>query len=143
MILVEGNPSMTKKLVYVGMAMLVLAMVALAADAVTGKWVYEQQGRDGTPRPQTIELKAEGATLTGTVSGGMGRGGQAPEPQKITNGKVGGNNVTFEVTREFGGNSMTTKYAGVVSGSEMKLKITRPGFQGGDPTTVDVTAKKQ
>ncbi len=137
---------MTKKLVFAGMILLALALVVLAADAVTGKWVYEQQGRDGTPRPTTIELKAEGATLTGTVTSAMGGrgggGGGAPQPAQISNGKVDGNHVTFEVTREFGGNTRTTKYDGTVSGSEMKLKVTAPGRGGGEPVTTEVTAKK-
>lgn len=128
---------MTKKLVLAGLVLLALALVALAADAVTGKWVYEQAGRDGTPRPTTLDLKADGAKLTGTVGGGRG------EPMPIANGKVDGSNVTFDVTREFNGNSMTTKYAGSVAGSEMKLKITMPGRGGGEPRVVDVTAKKQ
>ncbi len=139
---------MTKRLVYAGVALLAVALVVMAADAITGKWVYEQQGRDGTPRPVTIELKAEGSTLTGSVTGGMGGrgggGGGAPQAQPISNGKVSGNTVTFDVTREFGGNTMTTKYEGTVSGSEMKLKITRPGRGGGEaPPPLEVTAKKQ
>jgi hypothetical protein len=146
----EGTP-MTKKLIYIGMAILAVAVVALAADAITGKWVYEMQGRDGTPRPVTFDLKAEGAKLTGTVTGMGGRGGmgggggqaQAPAPQQISNGKVDGNNVTFEVTRETPGGAMTTKYAGTVAGNEMKLKVTAPGRGGGEPTTTEVTAKKQ
>ena len=35
-----------------------------------------------------------------------GRGGA----DEISNGKVDGDNITFEVTREFNGNSFTTKY---------------------------------
>ncbi len=137
---------MSKKLLFAGIFLLAVAMVAIAADNVTGKWVYEQQGRDGTPRPVTMELKADGAKLTGTVSGGMGGrmggGGGAPQAQQISNGKVDGDKVYFEVTREFQGNSMTTKYEGAVSGNEMKLKVTRPGFGGGEPQTTEVTAKK-
>jgi hypothetical protein len=56
---------------------------------------------------------------------------------------VDGNNVSFEVTREMMGNSMTTKYEGTVAGSEMKLKMTMPGFGGGEPRTVEAVAKKQ
>jgi hypothetical protein len=139
---------MTKKLLFSGMILLVVALVALAADAVTGKWAFETQGRDGTPRPTTLNLKADGAKLTGDVTGGMGGrgggGGGAPAPAPISNGKVDGNNVSFDVTRDFGGNSMTTKYEGVVSGSEMKLKISRPDFQGGGaPVVTEATAKKQ
>ena len=139
---------MNKKLLFVGAILLAVALVAMAADAITGKWVYEQAGRDGTPRPTTIELKAEGATLTGSVTGAMGGrggggGGGAPAAQPISNGKVSGNNVSFDVTRETPNGNMTTKYEGTVSGSEMKLKVTRPGRGGGDPTTTEVTAKKQ
>jgi len=67
---------MTKKLLFVGMVLLVVALVALAADAITGKWGYEMEGRGGGPgRPVTLDLKADGATLTGTVTG-MGGGGR-------------------------------------------------------------------
>jgi hypothetical protein len=31
----------------------------------------------------------------------------------------------------------------VVSGSDMKLTITMPGFNGGDPRVTEATAKKQ
>jgi hypothetical protein len=142
------NTPMDKKLLFAGMLLLVVALVALAADAVTGKWVYEQAGRQGgAPRQTTLDLKADGAKLTGTATQpGFARGGgtpPAPVATPISNGKVDGSNVSFEVTRQFGDNSMTTKYEGSVSGSEMKLKITMPGFQGGDPRVVDVVAKKQ
>jgi len=138
-------------LVFAGLILLAVAVVALAADAVTGNWVWESQGRGGGPGfKTTAKLKADGAKLTGTVSVPSFSGGP-PEPgapmqmedAPISNGKVDGNNITFEVTRDIMGNSFTSKYAGVVAGSEMKLKITRPGFGGGDPTTTDVTAKKQ
>jgi hypothetical protein len=139
---------MTKKLLIAGTILLAVALVALAADAVTGKWVFETQGRDGTPRQTTLNLKADGAKLTGDVAGGMGGrgggGGGAPEATPISNGKVDGNNVAFDVTRDMGGQSFTIKYEGVVSGSEMKLKITRPDFQGGGaPVVSEATAKKQ
>lgn len=86
--------------------------VALGAD-VTGKWTAES-GRGGT---QTYELKQDGSTLTGTIAGGRG------EPAQISNGKVDGDNVSFEVTREFNGNSVTTKYSGTVSGNTIKLSM--------------------
>ncbi len=147
---------MTKRLVIVGTVLLVVAMVALAADAVSGKWTYEQPGRGGgNPTQVTLELKADGAKLTGTIlqpMGGRGMGGgggapgggapPAPQPAPISNGKVDGNNISFEVTREIMGNSMTTKYEGTVSGSEMKMKMTFPGFNGGEPMTIDGVAKK-
>jgi hypothetical protein len=128
---------MTKKLLFVTTILLVVAFAALAAD-VSGKWTYEQEGRNGT-RQVTITLKAEGNTLTGSVPG-MGRGGAEAPPTEITNGKVDGDKVSFEVKREFNGNTRITKYEGTVSGDEMKLKITRDTQNG--PMTNEVTAKR-
>src|SRR5512142_1420107 len=103
---------MTKKLLFVGSILLIVAMVAMAADAITGKWTMEQAGRNGGPaRVSTFDLKADGAKLTGTMTMPGFQGGD-PMVSPISNGKVDGNNVTFEVTRDFGGNSMTTKYEG-------------------------------
>ena len=131
---------MTKKLLFVTALLLVVAIGAFAAD-VSGKWSFEQQGRGGGPARQvTITLKQEGNTLTGEVPG-MGRGGDAPPPPtQITNGKVDGDKVSFDVVREFQGNKMTTKYEGTAAGSELKLKVTRDTQNG--PQTSDVVAKK-
>jgi hypothetical protein len=129
---------MTKKLLFVTAILLVVAIGAFAAD-VTGKWTYTMQGRDGTPREMSITLKQDGNTLTGSVPG-MGRGGQGGTPTEITNGKVDGDKVSFDVVREFNGNKMTTKYEGTVSGSDMKLKVTRDTQNG--PQTSEVVAKK-
>jgi hypothetical protein len=92
-----------------------LAVVVYAADA-SGKWSFETQGRNG-PATQTLNLKQDGGSLTGTLTGG--RGGEV----QISEGKVDGNNVSFTVVREFQGNKINIKYNGVVSGDEMKLTI--------------------
>jgi len=129
---------MTKKLLFVTTILLVVAIAAFAAD-VSGKWTYEQPGRGGGPgRPVTITLKQDGGKLTGSVPG-MGRGGDAP-PTEITNGKVDGDKVSFEVVREFNGNKMTSKYSGTVSGDEMKLHVATETPNGARES--DVTAKR-
>jgi hypothetical protein len=131
---------MTKKLLFV-LTILLIASFALMAADVSGKWTYEAPGRGGNPgRPVTITLKADGATLTGTVPAG-GRGGEENPPIEITDGKVDGNNISFTVKREFNGNSMVAKYEGVVNGDELKLKITRNG-RDGTPMTNEVVAKR-
>jgi len=117
---------------------------ALAAD-VTGKWVAEVQGRNGNTQQMTFTLKAEGSALTGTVMGGMGGrrgggGGGAPQAAEISNGKVDGDKVSFEVKREFNGNEFVTKYEGTLSGDTLNLKETRNGQNG--PTTRDISAKR-
>jgi hypothetical protein len=128
--------AMTKKLLFVTTILLVVALGVFAAD-VTGKWTFEQAGRQGgTPRTITLNLKADGSKLTGTV-GGMGRGGADME---IMNGKVDGSNVSFETKMEMNGNTRVTKYEGTLSGDELKLKVMREGQNG--PQTSEVTAKR-
>ena len=90
-----------------------VSMVAFAAS-VDGKWTSEAMGKGG---PQTYTFKSSGTTLTGTVEGG--RGGSV----EITNGKIDGDNISFDVVREMRGNSMTMKYTGTVSGNTMKLSV--------------------
>jgi hypothetical protein len=138
---------MTKKLLFVTTILLVVALSAFAAD-VSGKWTYQQPGRGGgDPVPVTITLKASGATLTGTVPGQMGRGGGGggtpPAPSEISNGKVDGDKVYFEVKRTTPNGDQITKYEGTVTGDEMKLNVTRPGRNGGDPTVTPVVAKRE
>ncbi|MBZ5619793.1 MAG: hypothetical protein LAQ69_13875 [Acidobacteriia bacterium] len=133
---------MTKKLLFVTTILLVLAFVAVAAD-VTGKWTYEAPGRGGNPgRPTTITLKADGNKLTGSVPGFGRPGGDTPPPSEISNGKIDGNNISFEVKRTTQNGEFVTKYEGTLNGDELKLKITRPGMNGGDPTTNEVVAKR-
>jgi hypothetical protein len=66
---------------------------------------------------QTLNLKQDGGSLSGTLTGG--RGGEV----QISDGKVDGSNVSFNVVREFQGNKVTIKYTGVMSGDELKLTI--------------------
>src|SRR6185369_15472752 len=114
---------MTKKLLFVTTILLVLAIGAFAAD-VSGKWTYEQPGRGGNPgRPVTITLKQTGNNITGQIPG-MGRGGDTPPPPtEITNGKIDGDKITFDVVREFNGNKMTQKFEGTVKGDQINFKI--------------------
>jgi hypothetical protein len=132
---------MTKRILFVGFALLALACVAMAADA-TGKWTMEQAGRGGgPPRVSTIDLKVDGAKLTGSLTA-PGRGGGDPVATPISNGKVDGDKISFELVRQMGGNSMTMKYEFTVKADEMAGKITMPGMDGGDPRVMDVTAKR-
>src|ERR1035438_1978708 len=111
---------MTKKLFFVVTLMLVASFALLAAD-VSGKWVAEQPGRNGgPPRQTTFTLKADGAKLTGSMTGGMGRGGAAPAATEITDGKIDGDKVSFTVKRETPNGTMETKYSGTVGGDELK-----------------------
>jgi len=130
---------MTKKLLFVVSILLVVAFGAMAAD-VSGKWTYEQAGRQGgNPVTVTLTLKASGNTLTGTMSR-PGRDGNAMETP-ISDGSINGNDISFKTVQSFGGNEMTTTYKGTVNGDSMDLSITRPG-RDGNAMTNKVTAKK-
>ena len=96
----------TKLILALTVAMALFANLALAAD-VTGKWTAETKGRDGQTRTQTFNLKADGSKLTGSVS--MGQMGE----REISNGKVDGDNISFDVNVEMNGNAMTMKYTAV------------------------------
>ena len=104
---------MKNRLVLLFAMLAITCMVALGAD-VSGKWVSEPTGKGG---PQTFTFKQSGSDLTGTIEGG--RGGAVD----IKNGKVDGDKVSFEVVREFQGNSVTIKYSGTASGSTMNLSF--------------------
>ena len=127
---------MTKKLLFVVAILCALTFAVYAAD-VTGKWTWEQAGRQGgNPTTSTLTLKADGSNLTGSLDGG--RGG----PTDISDGKVDGNKISFTVKRSMGGNDVVTPYKGTLDGDTLTLEFSRPGRGGGEPTPVKVVAKR-
>ena len=89
-----------------GIAVLMLALgsvTALAAD-FSGKWTADVQGRMGT-QTLTLNFKVDGSTLTGNITTQRG-------DADITNGKIDGDNISFDQTMNFNGNSMTINYKG-------------------------------
>ncbi len=111
------------------LALLALAFAALAAD-INGKWKAEYETPNGQTRTSIFTLKAEGDTLTGTVSGGQSEA-------KIENGKISGDEVSFTVTRNFNGNEFKISYKGKVEGNELKLTMSF-----GEDRTMNIVAKK-
>jgi hypothetical protein len=93
----------------------VLALSAFAAD-VSGKWKAEFQTPDGQTRTSNLTLKADGETLTGTISS---RGGDTA----ISEGKVSGDEISFVVVRDFQGQQMKSQYKGKVAGDEIKMTV--------------------
>ena len=92
-----------------------LAVVASAAD-IDGKWKSEFNTPDGQTRTTTFTFKAEGDKLTGTVSGR-----QADTP--ITDGKISGDEISFVVVRNMGGEERKIQYKGKLAGDEIKLTM--------------------
>jgi hypothetical protein len=119
-----------KKLISLCALFALTTVMALAAD-VTGTWKGEANP-NGKGGPPTFMLKQAGSALTGTTTG---RGGEV----EISNGKVDGDKISFEVVRDMGDKGkITTKYTGTVSGTTMSLKA---DSGRGDPR--DVTLTKQ
>ena len=107
------------------MAVLAAAVVSSlplqAADAaVAGKWTAQVPGRDGQTRDVTFNFKTAGDKLTGTMSGRNG-------DLEITDGKVKGDEVSFDVTMNMQGNTMKMTYKGKVAGDEIKFTRHREG----------------
>jgi len=106
---------MTKRLVTLCALLALVSLVAFAAADISGKWMSEAPA-GGKGGPQTFTFKQAGSDLSGTVD--AGRGG----PIEINNGKVEGDKVSFETTRDMGDKGkQTTKYSGTVSGTTIKL----------------------
>ena len=95
------------------LATLLCAAVIFAAD-VTGKWTGTVETPNGT-RDVTMNLKADGSALTGTVSGRNG-------DTEIKDGKINGDDISFTVIRNFNGNEIKQNYTGKVSGNTIKFK---------------------
>ncbi len=112
---------------------LVLAGITVAwAANVDGKWVAQVPGQGGQTRETTFTFKAEGAKLTGTVSG---RQGEVP----ISDGTIKGDDISFTQTFNAQGNSIKLIYTGKVSGDEIKMTRKR---DGGDQPGTEFTAKR-
>jgi hypothetical protein len=120
---------MTKKLFLAVTMLCALAFVAFAAD-VTGKWTAQVPGRGGQMMDMTMNLKSEGESLTGTVTG-FG-GAEIP----ISEGKVSGDNISFVTSIDRGGQTFKQTYTGTVAGNEIKFK--REGGRG----PIEFVAKK-
>lgn len=101
-------------------ALLLVAGFAFGAD-VDGKWTTELPGMDGAPMKIGYTFKADGATLTGTTTGPDGK------EMPIKDGKVDGNNISFAVVIDMGGQEMKLDYKGVVSPNEIKLTLDMMG----------------
>jgi hypothetical protein len=101
------------KLRSLALGLLLLAGSAWGAD-IDGKW----SGSLATPNgdfPQNYTFKADGAKLEGTFTFMEGM------DIKITEGKIDGNNFSFVLTLDFGGNPFTIPYKGVLSKDGIKL----------------------
>ena len=108
-----------------------LFSAAYAAD-VNGKWKADYESPDGQQRTTVFTFKAEGGKLTGTAAGGMG---EAP----IMDGKISGDEISFHVVRNFGGNDVKVNYKGKAGATEIKLTVSIAEME----RTFEIVAKRQ
>jgi hypothetical protein len=101
---------------------------ALAAD-FNGKWTADVTTPRGT-QTLTFDFHVDGATLTGKVSTPRG-------DTDITNGKVDGDNISFDQVMNFNGNEFKISYTGKADGDT--IKFTR---QMGDRPAAEFVAKR-
>jgi hypothetical protein len=95
--------------------------LAAAAD-IDGRWMAQVEGRKGGKVTETLTLKANGNKLAGSIQ-------RRAAPRDISDGTINGNTVSFKVTREVEGKTVTQQYKGTVSGGVLKLQVT--GSRGG------------
>jgi hypothetical protein len=100
--------------------LLLVAAFAFGAD-VDGKWTTTMPGMDGNEMTLGYTFKAEGTTLTGTHTGPDGKA------IPITNGKIDGNNISFTIAIDMGGQEMKLEHKGVVSADQIKLTLDMMG----------------
>ena len=137
---------MMRKLALATLVFALGSVTALAAD-FNGKWSADIPGRNGNTQTTTFTftVDATAMTVTGTVSGRMG-------DMPITNGKVTADTITFDVVRNFNGNSITMSYSGKADGDTIKFTRTFSGGapggggpgggNGGPPPPMEFTAKR-
>jgi hypothetical protein len=137
----------TNKFIKILLGAVLLAGAAIQAQAQdktmnpTGTYVWTQAGRNGGPdRTNTLVLKLDGDKLTGSMMA-PGRGGGAAAATDITDGKITGADITFNVVRDFNGNSMTNKYTGTLADGTITGKIDTD--RNGQTQSRDWTAKMQ
>ena len=104
---------MLKKIIFSFALFLSVAVIAFAADLISGAWVGQLNGDD---RVLTYNLKTEGEKLTGNVTSDLG-------DLPISEGKVSGQAISFKVTL----NGILIPHEGKVSNDSLKLKLTYDG----------------
>ena len=108
------------KLFVVMLALFVLVIPAVAADP-SGSW----KGSLTTPNgdvPIAMTLKADGAKLTGSMTGPDG------STLPIEDGKIDGDNISFSVSLSFNGNSFALSYKGVVKEGQIDFTSSFNGY---------------
>lgn len=87
-----------------------------APVSASGIWKWSFTPQNGQAMDSMLTLKQDGDKLTGTLQGRRGE-------TAIEDGKINGADISFTVTRERNGEKFVAKYAGKISGDDIKGKI--------------------
>jgi hypothetical protein len=122
---------------YTMLAVILLSLLGLTAQAadVSGQWLAQIPGRDGNLMDTTFTFKVSGAQLTGSIQNQYGE-------REISDGKVSGEEISFRVRIDMGGDELIFLYTGKVSGNEIKFTRERKGGEFG-PAKVEFVAKRK
>jgi len=108
-----------------------LLAVALEAADVSGKWSGDVNTPDGNSINLVLNLKADGAKVTGTVTGPTG-------DIEIADGKMDGEILQFVLNVDAGGQQMSFKCSGTMkTADELNIKM-----DGGADLAFEFTAKR-
>jgi hypothetical protein len=114
-------------------ALMAASVLTASAADISGNWKATADF-GGQTMERTFVFKVDGTKLTGeTTSSMMGK-------STITDGKVEGDNVTFNITVRFQENETKLTYKGKVNPAGNEIKFTVEGIQGGN--TIEWNAKK-
>ncbi len=112
-----------------------LATVLLDAG-VSGRWTAdENRGGNTLTVTMNLEMDADGATVTGTVTGAHGEA-------DITDGRVDGDEISFSVIRDYDGRQITQRYEGTVEGDLIHFRLTVEGGQFGGGSVNEFDARR-
>jgi hypothetical protein len=129
----RGGGDMKMKLAVLAIGVFALTSVVTAQNAVDGKWSGEVQGGRG-PQQITLTLKADGGTLTGSITGG--RGGEVA----IKDGTISGSTIKFKSTQMGRGGEINISWSGTLKGDEIAMTRT---IEGGQAQPQEFTLKRQ
>ena len=127
--------------VLASMALLLLCASSVAAADISGKWFAQVPGPNHLLLEPTFTFKVEGAKLAGTMTFPLG---DQVFRLDITEGKVGGDDVSFVVASKIGNAETKWTFKGKVAGDKIEFTMEMQGGPGGGatPAEFEVTAKR-
>lgn len=113
------------------LALFLLMLGPLLGADLDGTWKGTAETSVG-PLTRTFTFHTDGTKFTGeTVSDMVGK-------SEITNGKINGSQVSFDVVIEYNGEKMNLHYEGQLKGAELKLSVDVAALGG----KIEYVAKK-